>query len=110
VTHSHVLALRPEASSGYRRASAREWLRERFWVLPAVLPAAGALLALVTVAARHPGIPPAWLGGLPADPGETPGALGIIASSTLTFLGVVVTLTHWPRPAWRPLSAMWRRP
>src|SRR5271166_4964685 len=70
-----------------------EQLRERFWVIPALLGLVGVASAVATVHAPRLGIPATWLSGVPVDPGETTGLLGIIASSTLTFLGVVFTLT-----------------
>jgi uncharacterized membrane protein len=70
VTPTQVLALRPPAASGYRLAWARERMQDTFWPLPAALPAAARV-----------------------DPGEAVSVLGIIASATLTFLGVVFTLT-----------------
>lgn len=93
MTRSQVPALHAGASGAYRRAWARERLREGFWAVPALFLVCGALLALLTVQARHLGVPASWLGGVPVDPGEASGLLGIIASSTLTFLGVVFTLT-----------------
>jgi uncharacterized membrane protein len=93
VTQPQVLAARAGGSAGYRRAWITEQLRERFWVLPGLLLVLGAVLAALTVQARHLGLPVRWLGELPVDPGEASSVLGIIASSTLTFLGVVFTLT-----------------
>jgi len=54
---------------------------------------AGAALAVFTVHARGAGVPPSLRIGPPVNAGETAGLLGIIASSTLTFLGVVFALT-----------------
>lgn len=86
-------ALRAGASGAYRRAWAAEQIKDRFWVVPALFLIAGALASLLTVQARHLGVPGSWLSGIPVDPGEASGILSIIASSTLTFLGVVFTLT-----------------
>jgi uncharacterized membrane protein len=93
VTQPRVLALRAGSSRSYRRAFTRERLREGFWAAPSLLLVSGALFAVLTVQARHLGVPASLLGGLPVDPGQASGILGIIASSTLTFLGVVFTLT-----------------
>jgi uncharacterized membrane protein len=93
VSEPSVSALDASTSRGYRRAWIREQLRDSFWIGPAVLLAAGAGLAALTVYARGLGLPGLPHGGPAVDPTETSGVLGIIASSTLTFLGVVFTLT-----------------
>jgi uncharacterized membrane protein len=85
-----VLAEAAGPPGGYRLRWAGEWVRERFWVVPAVLLALGPGLAAVT--AWGPGFLRSW-GGLPADPGWGSGFLESIAGATLTFLGVVFTLT-----------------
>jgi len=88
---SQVPAERP--AGGYRRAWAAERLRDSFWPVPALLLAAGVALAAVTASAARLGIPAALRAGPPVRPGEVTSVLGIIASATLTFLGVVFTLT-----------------
>jgi uncharacterized membrane protein len=93
VTPPRVWALAAQTTSGYRRAWAREWLRDTFWPVPALLLAAGVGLAAITANADRLGIPAALRQGPQVDAGETASVLGIIASSTLTFLGVVFTLT-----------------
>jgi uncharacterized membrane protein len=93
VTPPSVWALAAQTTSGYRRAWAREWLRDTFWPVPALLLALGVVLAAVTANAGRLGIPAVLREGPRVDPGETTSVLGIIASSTLTFLGVVFTLT-----------------
>ncbi len=80
-------------AGGYRRAWAAERLRDSFWPVPALLLAAGVALAAVTANAARLGIPAGLRAGPAAGPGEVTSVLGIIASSTLTFLGVVFTLT-----------------
>ena len=77
----------------HRRALAAERQRESFWALPAVLVICGVVLAVLTVQARLLGLPRSWLAGVPVSTGEAAGLLGIVASATLTFLGVVFTLT-----------------
>lgn len=77
----------------YRRAWAAERLRDNFWPVPALLLAAGLALAAVIASAARPGIPAGLRAGPVAGPGEVTSVLGIIASSTLTFLVVVFTLT-----------------
>jgi uncharacterized membrane protein len=44
-----VLAETAVSSGGYRRRWATEWVRERFWVIPAVLLLAGTVLELLQV-------------------------------------------------------------
>src|ERR1700753_2162063 len=87
---SPALAQPALSSASYRRRWAVEWVRERFWVLPAVMLAAGSGLSVLT--AEGIGL---WhsLGVLPADASWGSGFLENIAAATLTFLGVVVTLT-----------------
>ena len=86
-----VLAAVPASSAGYRLRWAAEWVRERFWVIPAALLVLGTGLAVLTAGA--PGSWHLWDGGLPADAGWSSGFLESIASATLTFLAVVFTLT-----------------
>ena len=88
-----VDAWRPPASTAYRLEWTRERIRDRFWVIPGALLLSGAVLAVLTVEARQIGVPAGWRSGFSVGPGEAAGFLGIIASSTLTFLGVVFTLT-----------------
>ena len=85
-----VLAEAAVSSGGYRLRWAGEWVRERFWVIPAVLLALGTGLAVLT--ATGPGFVGSW-GGFPADASWSSGFLESIAAATLTFLGVVFTLT-----------------
>jgi uncharacterized membrane protein len=93
VTQPRVRALAARTTSGYRRAWARERLRDSFWPIPGLLLAPGVALAAVTANARALGIPAGLRAGPRVDPGETSTVLGITASATLTFLGVVFTLT-----------------
>jgi uncharacterized membrane protein len=71
---------------------AREWLRERFWALPAVLLVASVLLALATTWADSAG-PAAGGGGRLLSVGAEDTLLAIIAASMPTFVGVVLTIT-----------------
>ena len=88
-----VKALRPESRSGFRVVLAQEWLNERFWVVPAVLLAAGMAVGIaVSRADSIPGLEKVG-GGLPVRPGSAEALLGIIAASMLTFVGVVFTIT-----------------
>jgi uncharacterized membrane protein len=93
VTPSQVLALRPPAAGGYRVAWARERLQDTFWPIPALFLAAGAVLAAGTVYAPSLGLKSVLPAGPRVDSGEAASVLGIIAGATLTFLGVVFTLT-----------------
>lgn len=93
MTPPRVWAQSAQAARGYRRAWALERLRDSFWPAPALLLAVGVTLAAITVNAARLGIPAVLLRGPRVDPGETSSVLGIIASSTLTFLGVVFTLS-----------------
>ena len=85
-----VLAEAAVSSSEYRLRWAAEWVRGRFWVVPAVLLAFGTGLAVLIAAG--PGALGGW-GGFPADASWSSGFLENIAAATLTFLGVVFTLT-----------------
>jgi uncharacterized membrane protein len=85
-----VLAEPAVSSGGYRLRWAAEWTRERFWVIPAALLALGTGLAVLVAAG--PGPLGSW-GGFPADASWSSGFLENIAAATLTFLGVVFTLT-----------------
>ena len=85
-----VLAEPAVSSGGYRLRWAAEWVRERFWVIPAVLLVLGTGLAVLV--AEGPGPLGSW-GGFPADASWSSGFLENIAAATLTFLGVVFTLT-----------------
>ena len=86
-------ALRPESRSRFRVVLAQEWVRERFWVVPTVLLVAGVGLALaVSRVDSIPGLARVG-GGLPVRASSAEALLGIIASSMLTFVGVVFTIT-----------------
>jgi uncharacterized membrane protein len=89
VGQPRVDAWQPPASTAYRLEWAQERIRDRFWIIPAALLVSGAVLAVLTVEARQIGVPAGWRSGFSVAPGEAAGFLGIIASSTLTFLGVV---------------------
>ena len=88
-TPAEVLALPPGRSADHRRVLVREWLAERFWALPSVLLVGGALLAVAT----------SWADSRSTAAGRVLGVgaadtlLGIIATSMLTFVGVVFTIT-----------------
>ena len=88
-----VQALRPESRNRFRVVLAREWVRERFWVVPAALLVAGIAVGLaVSRADSIPGLAKVG-GGLPVRASSAESLLGIIAASMLTFVGVVFTIT-----------------
>jgi uncharacterized membrane protein len=91
-TLATVLAEPALSSAGYRRRWAVEWVRERFWVIPAAQLVLGPAPALAAATAAGTGF---WgsRGGLPADAAWASGFLENLAAATLTFLGVVFTLT-----------------
>ncbi|MFO7532008.1 MAG: DUF2254 family protein, partial [Candidatus Limnocylindrales bacterium] len=76
-------------------AALREWLRQRLWFVPALLTLGAALLAVVLVALdQHLAEDPGWLGF--AFGGTAEGAqnvLSVIATSMLTFTGLVFSIT-----------------
>ena len=88
-----VRALAAGRSREHRRVLAREWLRDRFWALPSLLLVAGVLLAIVTAEAETLNLPAADRGWLPVRAGAADTILGVIATSMLTFVGVVFTIT-----------------
>jgi len=76
-----VLAEAAVSSGGYRLRWAAEWVRERSWVVPAVLLAVGTGLAVLVAAG--PGVPRSW-GGFPADASWSSGFLENIAAQALS--------------------------
>jgi uncharacterized membrane protein len=88
-----VRALGAGRSLDHRRVLAGEWLRDRFWALPSMLLVAGVLLAVVTAQADALGLPGAQARWLPVRAGAADTILGVIATSMLTFVGVVFTIT-----------------
>jgi uncharacterized membrane protein len=86
-------ALRTGGRGGYLLVRAREWMRDRFWVLPSLLVLAGVVLAVLTAEAERLGIPTSWPSGLRVDPSSAGDILGVVAASMLTFVGVVFTLS-----------------
>jgi len=88
-----VLARTPESKGRYRRALAREWIGDRFWVVPTIFVVGGVLLGIAV--ARVDDLPVlrdlALRIPISAEAAEL--ILGVIASSMLTFVGVVFTIT-----------------
>jgi uncharacterized membrane protein len=88
-----VQALRPETRNAFRILLAREWVRERFWVVPTALLVTGMAVGVVVSRADSiPGLDQVG-GGLPVRSSSAEALLGIIAASMLTFVGVVFTIT-----------------
>ncbi len=88
-----VLALRPHSSQRYRRDWRRESLRDRFWVVPTLLMVLAALLAVGTAEGTRVGWFDSWPRGLRVNPASSQNILALVATSTLTFVGVVFTIT-----------------
>lgn len=93
VERQTVRALRPLSRARQRTERVREQLRERFWVVPGVMMALGAVLAVVTAAATRVTWFDTWPAGLAVNASSTQAILSLIATSTLTFVGVVFTIT-----------------
>src|SRR3954451_3476107 len=89
----HGRALVPGPRSAHRLVRWNEWVRERFWSIPAVLVLAGVLTAVVVCRPDLLGLPTDWdLGrGVRIRTAET--MLQVMASSMLTFVGVVFAIT-----------------
>jgi uncharacterized membrane protein len=88
-----VKARRPESRNGFRVVLAKEWVRGRFWVVPTLLLVAGVAAGLAV--SRVDSIPVLANigGGLPVRASSAETLLAIVASSMLTFVGVVFTIT-----------------
>jgi uncharacterized membrane protein len=93
VTAPRSWALAAQPANGYRRAWVRERLADSFWPGPALLLVIGVVVAGITARAPSLGLDGLLRVGPQVSAGETADVLGILASSTLTFLGVVFTLT-----------------
>jgi uncharacterized membrane protein len=88
-----VLALRPHSSRAFRWVELRDVVREHFWVIPSVMLLGGVVLAWLTAFAETLGVPQRWSRGLPVDQAGASAILGVLATSMLTFVGVVFTMT-----------------
>jgi uncharacterized membrane protein len=88
-----VLALRPHSSRVFRWVELRDGVREHFWIIPSVMLLGGVVLAWLTASAESLGVPRAWSRGLPVDQAGASAILGVLATSMLTFVGVVFTMT-----------------
>src|SRR3954452_13427967 len=89
----HVRALVPGPRSAHRLVRWNEWVRERFWSIPALLVAAGVLTAVVVCRPDLLGL------GTDRDLGRVvrirtaDTMLQVMASSMLAFVGVVFAIT-----------------
>jgi len=70
-----------------------EWVRERFWSIPAVLVLAGVLTAVVVCRPDLLGLPTDWDLGRVVRIRTADTMLQVMASSMLTFVGVVFAIT-----------------
>lgn len=88
-----VRALRVPLRTAHVRARAREWMRDRFWFLPLVIIVASVLAALLVSRpdAVHLGATWPFEGAVEAD--RAIPMLQVMASSMLTFVGVVFAIT-----------------
>ena len=77
----------------HRRVLVREWARDRFWVVPSVFLVLGCGLAILTEEAAHFGLPLVLPDALGVTDETADSILGVVASSMLTFVGVVFTIT-----------------
>jgi uncharacterized membrane protein len=90
---AEVRALPAGRSRDFRRVLRREWLRDRFWALPSLVLLAAVLLAALTAGADALGLPASVLGWPRVAAGTAETVLAVIATSMLTFVGVVFTIT-----------------
>ena len=88
-----MLALRPHSSRAFRWVELRDLVREQFWIIPSVMLLGGIVLAWLTAFAGELGVPHRWSRGLPVDQAGASAILGVLATSMLTFVGVVFTMT-----------------
>ena len=88
-----MLALRPHSSRAFRWVELRDLVREHFWVIPSAMLLGGVVLAGVTTFAEDLGAPARWSRALPVDQQGASAILGVLATSMLTFVGVVFTMT-----------------
>jgi uncharacterized membrane protein len=88
-----VLALPVGTANEYRLARLNEWVRERFWSIPVALIVAGVLLAVLVSRPDLLGLPVDWDLGHVVRIGTANTLLQVMASSMLTFVGVVFAIT-----------------
>ena len=88
-----VLALPGGAQWAHRRVRLNEWVRERFWSIPLALVLAGVLVAAVVSRPGLLGLPADWDLGHIVRVSTANTLLQVMASSMLTFVGVVFAIT-----------------
>jgi uncharacterized membrane protein len=88
-----VQALPPGPHWAHRWVRVNEWIRERFWSIPAVLVLAGVLTAVVVCKPDLIGLPADWYLGRLVRIKTADTMLEVMASSMLTFVGVVFAIT-----------------
>lgn len=88
-----VLALPGGAPWAHRRVRLNEWVRERFWSIPVALVLAGILIAVVVSRPGLLGLPVDWDLGHIVRARTANTLLQVMASSMLTFVGVVFAIT-----------------
>ena len=98
-TRAQVRALVPGPRLAYRLVRWNEWVRERFWSIPAVLVVAGVLTAVVVCRPDLLGLPTDWDLGRVVRIRTADTMLQVMASSMLTFVGVVFAITLVGPPA-----------
>src|SRR3954451_1737292 len=86
-------ALPPGSPWAHRWVRLHEWVRERFWSIPAVLVLAGVLTAVVVCRPDLLGLPTNWDLGHVVRIRTADTMLQVMASSMLTFVGVVFAIT-----------------
>ena len=92
-SRAQVRALVPGPRLAYRLVRWSEWVRERFWSIPAVLVLAGVLTAVVVCRPDLLGLPTDWDLGHVVRIRTADTMLQVMASSMLTFVGVVFAIT-----------------
>ena len=90
---STVRALRTGPWWAHRIVRLHEWVRDRFWSIPAVLVVAGVLVAVVVSRPDLLGLPTDWDLAEIVRLRTADTILQVMASSMLTFVGVVFALT-----------------
>jgi uncharacterized membrane protein len=93
VPPGQVLALPLGKPWAHRRVRLNEWVRERFWSIPVALVLAGTLLAVVVSRPDLLALPTDWDLGHVVRIRTANTLLQVMASSMLTFVGVVFAIT-----------------
>ena len=88
-----VLALPVGAAWAFRVVRVNEWVRDRFWTIPVALVLAGVLTAVVVCRPDLLGLPTDWDLGHVVRIRTANTMLQVMASSMLTFVGVVFAIT-----------------